>query len=105
VRSAGERQRAGEPALTAIVTVRTTAQLSVMSDDTHVPFSSEEVRMIRQTLGDQDKPTVCPVCGSELKVSGEAGQSVSMPLVQRVECVPCSRGAIIVGGRWADPDK
>jgi hypothetical protein len=28
-----------------------------------------------------------------------------MPLVQRVECVPCSRGAIIVGGHWADPDK
>ncbi len=61
--------------------------------------------MIRQTLSDQDKPTVCPVCGSELKLSGEAGQSISMPLVQRVECVPCSRGAIIVGGHWADPDK
>jgi hypothetical protein len=90
---------------TTIVTAGTAAKLSIMPTDAPVPFSPEEVQVIRQTLVDQDKPTVCPVCGSELKVSGEAGQSISMPLVQRVECVPCRRAAIIVGGHWSDPSK
>jgi hypothetical protein len=92
---------------TAIVTTGTGAQLSIMPgrSDPPVPFSPEEIHGIREALGSQDEPTVCPACGGELKVSGAAGHSLSMPALQRVECVLCRRAAIIVGGHWVDPDK
>jgi hypothetical protein len=102
-----KRRASARTGSTAIVTTGTAAQLTVMPErsDPPAPFSPEEIQGIREALGSQDGPTVCPACGGELKVSGAAGQGFGMPVLQRVECVPCSRAAIIVGGHWVDPDK